>query len=71
VFLVSRGLLVKFQYCDSNIEIFSIAPPLVITLNPFASIFEIGSWLLFCIASHTVIAFPTIATAIVVALLRS
>ena len=37
--------------CDSNIEIFSIAPPLVIALNPFASFFvyvlEIGSWLLF------------------------
>ena len=30
-----------------------------------------GSWLLFCIASHTVIALPTIATAIVVALLHS
>ena len=27
------------QYCDSNIERFSIASPLVIALNPFASIF--------------------------------
>ena len=26
------GLLDKFQYCDSNIELFSIAPPLVIAL---------------------------------------
>ena len=26
------GLLDKFQYCDSNIELFSIAPPLVIDL---------------------------------------
>ena len=47
----------------------------VVALNPFASIFvlvlKIGSWLLFCIAFHTVIALPTIATAIVVALLRS
>jgi hypothetical protein len=38
-----------FQYCDSNIGLFSIAPHLVI-------------------ASHIVIALPTIATAIVFAL---
>ena len=31
----------------------------------------IGSWLLFCIVSHIVIALPTIAIAIVVAILRS
>ena len=47
----------------------------VVALNLFASIFVkvlyIGSWLLFCIASHIVIALPTIATAIVVALIRS
>ena len=28
-----RGLLDKFQYCDSNIELFSIAPHLVIALQ--------------------------------------
>ena len=27
------------QYCDSNIGLFSFAPPLDIALNPFASIF--------------------------------
>ena len=27
------------QYCDSNIRLFSIAPPLVVVLNPFASTF--------------------------------
>ena len=27
-----KGLLDKFQYCDSNIELFSIAPHLVIAL---------------------------------------
>ena len=50
-----RGLLDKFQLCDSK----------VVALNPFASFFV---WV---IASHIVIALPTIATAIVVALLRS
>ena len=30
VFTIQSGLLDKFQYCDSNIELFSIAPPLVI-----------------------------------------
>ena len=29
---LERGLLDKFQYCDSNIELFSIAPSLVIAL---------------------------------------
>ena len=24
------------QYCDNNIGLFSIAPPLVVALNPFA-----------------------------------
>ena len=28
-----------FQYCDSNIELFSIAPCKVITLNPLCSLF--------------------------------
>ena len=32
---------------------------------------KIGSWLLSCIASHLVIALPTIVTVIVVALLHS
>ena len=27
-----KGLLDKFQYCDSNIGLFSISPPLVIAL---------------------------------------
>ena len=38
----------------------------VVALNPFASfltsVLQTGSWLLFCIASLTVIALPTIAT---------
>ena len=58
-----------FQLCDSKVY------RKVVPLNLFASILiqvlQIGSWLLFCIASHTVIALPTIATAIVVAFLRS
>ena len=40
------GLLDKFQYCNSNIELFSIAPSLfqlcdskVVALNYFASFF--------------------------------
>jgi hypothetical protein len=32
----------KFQNCDSNIGLFSIAPHLVVTLNPFASIFKLA-----------------------------
>ena len=35
------------QYCNSNFGLFSNAPPLVIALNPFASILKIGSWLFF------------------------
>ena len=46
----------------------------VVDPNLFASFFVfvlyIGSWLLFCIAPNKVIALPTFATAIVVALLR-
>jgi hypothetical protein len=64
-----------FQYCDSNIEFFSIAPhlvlrssnfaiPKVVALTLFALIFEcffyIGLWLLFYIASHIVISLPTL-----------
>ena len=64
-------ILVPYQ----NAKFFNIDPYLVIALptflNIFASFFEIGSWVLFCIASHIVIALPTITTAIVVALLSS
>ena len=35
-----------FQYCDSNIGFFSIAPCKVITLNPFCILFGISSLLL-------------------------
>ena len=35
-----------FQYCDSNIGLFSIAPCKVITLNPFCILFGISSLLL-------------------------
>ena len=52
-----------FQYCDRNIELFSIAPCKVITLNL--------SLLLFWIVLSKVIALPTIGIAIVVALSRS
>ena len=36
-----------FQYCDSNIGLFSIAPCKVITPNPFCILFGISSLLLF------------------------
>ena len=36
-----------FQYCDSNIGLFSIASCKVITLNPFCILSGIGSLLLF------------------------
>ena len=49
-----------FQYCDSNIVLFSIAPCKVITLNPHR--------ILFVGFLSKVIALPTIAIAIVVAL---
>ena len=55
-----------FSYCSSNFAITK-----VVALNLFASILQIGSWLLFCIASHIVIDLPTITTAKVVALLHS
>ena len=61
-----------FQYCDSNIGLFSIAPCKVITLNPFCFLFGISSLLLFWwLSLSKVIALPTIAIAIVVALSRS
>jgi hypothetical protein len=37
--ITTTKILDKFQYCDSNIELSSIAPHLVFALNPFASIF--------------------------------
>ena len=40
----------NFQYCDSNIELFSIAPCKVITLNPLCIFFGI-SYLLFFMVS--------------------
>ena len=35
----------NFQYCDSNIELFSIAPCKAITLNPLCILFGISSLL--------------------------
>ena len=55
-----------FSYCSYN---FVIAK--VVALNLLLQLLLIGSLLLFCIASNIVIALRTIATAIVVALLRS
>ena len=60
-----------FKYCDSNIGLFSIAPCKVITLNPLCILFCISSLLLFDGSLSKVIALPTIAIAIVVALSRS
>ena len=57
-----------FQYCDSNIGTFTIAPCKVITLNLLYFIYGISSLLLFLIALSKVIALPTIAIAIVQAL---
>ena len=36
-----------FQYCDSNIGLYSIAPSKVITLNPLCILFGFSSLLLF------------------------
>jgi hypothetical protein len=60
-----------FQYCDSNFGLFSIAPCKVITLNPLCILFGISSLLFFDGSLSKVIALPTIAIAIVVALSRS
>ena len=59
----------NFQYCDSNIGLFSIAPFKVTTLNPLSILFGISSSLLFYGSNSKVIALPTIAIAIVVALI--
>ena len=50
---------------------FSLLLPIKLSLliSLLRFMYEFGSWLLFCIASHIVIALPTFATAIVVALL--
>ena len=61
---------VYFQYCDSNIGLFSFAPCKVITLNPFSTLFGISS-LLFFMALFKVIALLTIVLVIVIALTRS
>ena len=61
----------NFQYCDSNIGLFSNALCKVITLNPLCILIRISSLHLFDGFLSEVIALPTIATAIVVALSRS
>ena len=55
-----------FQYCESNIELFSITSCKFITLNPLCILFGISSF--FDGFLSKVIAFPTIAIALVVAL---
>ena len=83
---VQRFIFTLFSTVDENIIdttkiqnnyvaiqslIFSIAPCKVITLNPLCSLFGISSLLLFDGSLSKVIALPTIAKAIVVALSRS
>ena len=60
-----------YQYCDSNIGLFSIAPCKVINFNPFASFMVSVLCFFFDGSFSKVIALPTIAKAIVVALSRS
>ena len=48
-----------FQFCNSNIELFSIVPCKVITLNPLCILFGISSLLLFLGFFSKVIALPT------------
>ena len=50
-----------FQYCESNIGLFSIAPCKVITLNPLIILFCISFLLLFYGSLFKVIDIPTIA----------
>ena len=50
-----------FQYCDSNIGLFSIAPCKVITLNRLASFFVSVLCFFFNGSLSKVIALPTIA----------
>ena len=56
-----------FKFCDSNIRLFSIAPCKIITLNPLCILFGI---IFFFFMASFLIALPTIAIAIVVALSR-
>ena len=60
-----------FQYCDSNIGHSSIAPCKVITRNPLCILFVSVLCFLFDGSLSKVIAYPTIAIVIVVALSRS
>ena len=60
-----------FQYCDSNIGLFSIAACKVITLYPLSIFFWYHFFASFLTALSKIIALPTIAIAIVVALSRS
>jgi hypothetical protein len=57
--------------CNRNIGLFSIAPCKVITFNPLLILLGVSSLLLFDGSVSKVIALPTIAIAIVVALSRS
>ena len=57
-----------FQYCDSNIGLFSIAPCKVIALKLCCLFFGISTLLPTLIALSIVIGLPTIATAIVAVL---
>ena len=59
-----------FQYCDSNIGLFSIATCKVITLNPFCILLVSVLCFFFDASLSKVIALPTIAIAIIVALSR-
>ena len=54
-----------FQYWDSNIGLFSIAPCAIIILNFLCFIFEISSLLLFLTTLPKYIALPTIVRSIV------
>ena len=60
-----------FQYCDSNIRLFFIAPCEVITLNPLCIVLVSVLCFFFDGSFSKVITLPTIAKAIVVALSRS
>ena len=49
----------NFQYCDSNIGLFSISPCKVITLNPLCILFGISLLLFWWLSLSKVIALPT------------
>ena len=67
--IIHFAIILFFQYCDSNIDISSIAHCKVIPSNILCFIFVIISLLLFSIALSKVIALSTNAMAIVVALI--